>query len=221
MTSDASWTGKLRVIGDLERPDHWHLTANDSCAFIGEYTARAGYGHSVTNGVISNLKKKPSTKGTPQWRYKEQAIRDIGHVISRNLTPEAKATATFVPIPPSKSPSSPDFDDRMVRVAKEIGDIDLREVLFTRTERVAMHSNDTHRDPKVLRESLGLRRELLQPQPTQVILIDDVLTTGCSFKVCQSLLKEVWPEATFFGLFVARRVIQRASVFEAVSDIDF
>ncbi|QGM97700.1 hypothetical protein [Methylocystis parvus] len=220
-TFDASWSGKLRLVGDLERPDHWHLAAQDQCYFFGDYTARAGYAHSATNGLISNLKKKPSTRNTPQWKYKSGAIRDVGQAIARNLTPEALSTVTFVPIPPSKPQTSPDYDDRMVQVAKAIGpNIDLREAIFTRAEREAMHVNDGRRDPHALRESLGLKSELTKSRPAQVILLDDVLTTGCSFTVCKSLLAEVWPGVDIFGVFVARRVIDRTIDFEDLSGIE-
>jgi hypothetical protein len=66
-TFDGSWSGRLRKVSDLERPDHWYLTAKDDCVFFGEYTARGGYGHSSTNQLIHNLKKKPELVGTPQY----------------------------------------------------------------------------------------------------------------------------------------------------------
>src|SRR5580698_4840315 len=116
-TSDESWSHRLRKVGDLERPDHWYLRDGDECYFFGEYTAYAGYRHSETNGVISNLKKKPSTKGTLQWNYKLNAIARIGHTIASNIKPEFLSGLTFVPIPPSKPPGSPEYDDRMFQVA--------------------------------------------------------------------------------------------------------
>ena len=64
---DGSWSGRLRIVGDLERPDHWYLDPTDVCAFFGEYTARAGYGHSSTNQLIHNLKKNPESANTPQY----------------------------------------------------------------------------------------------------------------------------------------------------------
>jgi predicted amidophosphoribosyltransferase len=57
--------------------------------------------------------------------------------------------------------------------------------------------------------------------PKQVILLDDVLTTGCSFIVCKAIIAEAWPAADIFGLFVARRVIDRSSLFDRLPDMDF
>ena len=221
-TSDASWSARVRVVGDLERPDHWFLTEADDCAFFGEYTAGGGYAHSFTNQLVLNLKKSPDLAGTPQYAWKGRAIRDVGRAIADNISTEALTRACFVPIPPSKQPGTPGYDDRMVQVARAIGPgVDVREVLVTTAERDAMHIQSTRRDPDALRATLGLNTALLQPAPEQVILLDDVLTTGCSFMVCKAMLSEVWPEAKIFGLFVARRALDRTNDFEgfAVDDL--
>jgi predicted amidophosphoribosyltransferase len=213
-TSDVSWSARLRVVGDLERPDHFYLTEQDRCAFFGEYTARAGHGHSSTNQLIHNLKKKPETRGTAQWKYKASAIREIGSALAANIDPRAFATTVFVPIPPSKTPGSPGYDDRVTQVARAMGTgVDVREVLNTMSERNAMHVNQNTRDPDALRATIGIRTPLLANSPAQVVLLDDVLTAGCSFKVCKGILQEVWPKAEIYGIFVARRVIERLSLF--------
>jgi hypothetical protein len=220
-TFDESWSGSLRIVGELERPDHWHLTADDSCAFFGEYTARAGFGHSSTNQLIHNLKKKPELAGTPQYVWKGRAIRDIAAALRVNLKAEALPHLAIVPIPPSKPLGAAGYDDRMAQVARAIGpDIDVREAIFTAVEREAMHATQAHRDPAGLRASLALRPELVAGAPAQVILLDDVLTTGCSFKVCKAMLEEAWPQTQVFGIFVARRVIDHSDDFAGV-DIDF
>lgn len=210
-TSDASWSARLRVVGDLERPDHWFLTDADDCAFFGEYTSGGGYAHSFTNQLVLNLKKSPDLAGSPQYVWKGRAVREIGHAIAANISADALARACFVPIPPSKQPGAPGYDDRMVQVARAIGPgVDVREVLLTTGERDAMHMQSTKRDPDALRTTLSLNPALLQPAPEQVILLDDVLTTGCSYMVCKAVLSEVWPEAKIFGLFVARRALDRS-----------
>lgn len=214
-TFDESWSGRLRVIGDLERPDHWYLTADDSCAFFGEYTARAGYGHSSTNQLVHNLKKKPELAQTTQYAWKGRAIREIGAALRANLKVEALLQTAIVPIPPSKAPGSEGYDDRMVQVARAIGpNADVREALYTAYPREAMHANQNHRDPEALRATLAIRPEALGAAPAQIILLDDVLTTGCSFSVCKAMLAEVWPQAAVFGVFVARRVVDRVTLFD-------
>lgn len=208
---DESWSGRLRLVGELERPDHYYLNADDSCYFFGEYTAREGYSHSSTNQLIHNLKKKPELAVTApaQYAWKVRAINDIATALRANLT--ILPGLTVVPIPPSKCPGEVGFDDRMARVARAIAPaLDVREALVTAVERNAMHLTQNHRDPDALRESLALVAGQLGNPPQHVILLDDVLTTGCSFMVCRSKLREAWPNAAYYGIFVARRILPPA-----------
>lgn len=221
-TSDASWSHSLRQISDLERGDHWYLRDTDQCYFFGEYTPYKGWSHSTTNQLIANLKKKPSTRGTMQWNHKLNAIGQLARTIGANIKPEALPGVTFVPIPPSKPEDHPEYDDRMRQVATRIRTgCDSRDILFTQIERDARHTSGNRRDPEALRDSLGIRNALLTPPPTTIALLDDVLTTGCSFTVCRDLLAALVPGATIVGIFAARRVIDRTSMFEDFDDLDF
>jgi hypothetical protein len=77
-------------------------------------------------------------------------------------------------------------------------------------KRPAMHAHQNRRDPEALRARLELRRALpWRPLHAEVMLLDELLTTGCIFKVCKEMLAEVWPETKIYGLFFARRVIDR------------
>ena len=93
MTSDESWSNKLRTVGDIERPDHYYLNPGDECAFFGEYTARKGWRHSTTNGIITNLKKSVEKRGTAEWQYKERAIAQVAALIRANLAADVLPTA--------------------------------------------------------------------------------------------------------------------------------
>ncbi|MHB8287377.1 MAG: hypothetical protein ACYDD1_22240, partial [Caulobacteraceae bacterium] len=203
---DESWSGKPRLIGDLERPDHRYLTHDDACYFFGEYTAGGGYGHSSTNQLILNLKKSPELKATTQWKHKIKAIEEVAGVIAANFTPGALERVTFVPIPPSKVRADPEYDDRMIAVAKAIGpQVDVREFLVANRSRQPRHSSSNSRDPDELRQILDVR--LSGKRPDQIVIIDDMLTTGCSFKVCKEKIGSALPDVPVFGLFVARRAI--------------
>lgn len=219
--SDASWSAKLRTIGDLERPDHWHLRAEDDCTYFGDYTPRAGYGHSATNQLIQNLKKKPELRHTAQWPHKQRAIREVGQAIAANVNQGALGNVVFVPIPPSWPPGDPGYDDRMAQVAQAVGPgAIVRELLFTSAAREAQHLGQQRRDPDILRATLGFRTELAAGLPSQIVLLDDVLTTGCSFVVCKSLLQEHIPNAQIYGLFVARRIIPNPFAGMDFDDLD-
>jgi hypothetical protein len=210
---DASWSGRLRRVTELERPDHHWLGDEHECYFAGEYTPRAGYAHSKTNGLVNNLKKKPSLRGTNQWPHKLRAIREVADVFSAGLKPEARSMITFVPIPPSKPYNHPEYDDRMTAVARAIAsDVDVRELIRLEISREAAHETVETRDPDELRAKLAIILPLLEPRPRLIALLDDLLTTGCSFRACQTLLAEALPDVPVIGLFVARRVPDRSDV---------
>lgn len=218
MTSDASWSASFRTIGDLERPDHYYLTDNDECVFWGEYAARAGYSHSTTNQLIANLKKSPLKQGTPEWRYKERAIWQVAGVMRAAIKPEALTGLTFVPIPPSKLPGAPDYDDRMSRVARLISPLGTRELIRSTASRQARHLGDNKHDPVELRATLAIDEAACQPAPTHVFLIDDVITTGCSFTVCKQMILQRFPGIPVTGMFVARRALPPAEcIFESLA----
>lgn len=207
-TFDASWSGSLRVVGDIERPDHYYLGPEDDCYFLGEYTPRESFGFSLTNQHIFNLKKSPTLRNTAQWPHKLRAIGAIARTFAANLGPGGNAGITFVPIPPSKAPGHPEYDDRMAQIARSIGaNADGREVIVSATNREPIHVGQQRRDPDVLRDSLLVHEDLLRPAPQLVILLDDVLTTGCSFVTCKALLAKRLPGTKIIGTFVARRVI--------------
>ena len=217
-TSDASWSARFRRIGDLERPDHHYLTEADDCHYLGDYTARAGWSHSATNRMISNLKKSPLKRDQPEWRYKGMAINQVAQAMRSGINPDRLADLTFVPIPPSKLSDHPEYDDRVLQIALRISPQGTRELIRAGVSRVARHIDDARHDPDALRETLILDRSLLEPRPQQIFLIDDVITTGCSFMVCKQMLAEEFPDTRITGLFVARRVLP--SPFAAFAAIE-
>ncbi|WP_395542713.1 hypothetical protein [Neotabrizicola sp. sgz301269] len=203
--SDASWNGSLRIVGDLERPDHHLLRQEDECYFMGSYTSGAGYAHSFTNNLINNLKKPMSKQGTPEWPHKRKAIRDAADALREGLQPGAIAVSAFIPVPPSCPKGHPNHDDRMTQIARRIAPTgDVRELLLTTVERPPRHTSTAPRDTAALRATIAVDDKLRVPRPKQVIMLDDVMTTGCGFRVCKDLIQEVWPGITVYGVFVAR-----------------
>jgi hypothetical protein len=218
---DESWSAALRKIGDLERPDHWHLTADEECYFFGEYTAGADYAHSRTNSIINNLKKNPSLRNTAQWQHKERAIRECGAAIAANIKPDHFSDIAFVPIPPSKCRGSLGYDDSVTQIARAISPkADVREIIYSTVDRDAMDARQVRRDPNALRSALSIHRELVDHHPSYAILLDDMLTTGCSFTVCKAMLLRVWLNTTIVGIFIARRTIAKPTNVVDL-DLDF
>ena len=98
---------RILKIDDLTRPDHTFLQQEDVCYYLGDYTARGGFGASATNDLIMNLKKPMDRQGTAQWKYKEQAVNTIARDLNSILGQKQIETATFVPVPPSKAKDDP------------------------------------------------------------------------------------------------------------------
>ncbi len=201
---------RLSKIDDLTRSDHSFLEQGDRCYYLGEYTARGGFAAGDTNNLILNFKKSMDRRGRPEWRHKVRAIQTVAeeprHVIGRRDIEEA----TFVPVPPSKMPTDPGYDDRLVQTLRRMGDgfdIDIREIITQRQNMAAAHESEIRPTIRELIESYIVNAQLTQPvRDNTIIVFDDVLTTGCHFKAMQHVLADCFPGARIIGLFVARRV---------------
>lgn len=213
-TLDGSWSPQIRKIGDLERGDHWYLAPEDDCFFFGEYTARAGYGHSSTNQIITNIKKKPNLQGTAQWQYKVRDMQRVATAIRGAINPQSYGTVTLVPVPPSKLRNDPEHDPRMAQIARLVSPTaDVRELIQAVCARPPQHESEQRLQPHELMATLQVNEATCIPAPQNIILIDDVITTGCSFVACRTLLRARFPNIPVWGIFAARRVIDHSADF--------
>jgi hypothetical protein len=197
----------LTKIDELILPDHWHLDSQDQCYFIGEYTAGRGFSFSATNQLIYNLKKSMDRRGLPEWVWKTRAIQNAAASPRQSLNAEFLQRTTFVPVPPSRASSDPLYDDRMTRVLRLLGQtVDVRELVFQQEGMHDAHTADYRPGPNVLYENYQIEESLVEPIPTGLAVVDDVLTTGAHFKAMKRILEETIPEVPIVGLFLARRV---------------
>ena len=210
MTSDASWSTKARKITELELLDHAFLCADDECYYFGDYAPRKGFSHSTTNQTIWNIKKPLSTRGTPQWKYKNQAISIIGKSIAASLNRALLPNAVLVAIPPSKPPTHPEFDDRIQRVVDAAIPFQSANVLRTAFVRNAKHIGQNHRSIDSIYQSLELVENAEASIRQTCILVDDVLTTGASFLACKRKLLELAGVDRVIGFFGARCAWERS-----------
>jgi hypothetical protein len=197
----------LTKLDELYLSDHWYLDATDECYFGGEYTAGRGYTHSVTNQLILNLKKKMDRQGQPDWKYKSHAIRQAARNLRDSLTPAFLDSATFIPVPPSKVAGDPEYDDRMTQVLQLLGNgVDVRELVCQTESMHEAHTAAARPGPATLYNNYEIEESLVEPTPTRIAVVDDVLTTGAHFKAMKRILSEFFPDAQIVGIFVARRV---------------
>ena len=199
----------MTLIDELTHRDHYYIEKSDRCYFIGEYTARAGYQYSQTNNLIINLKKDVSKRGTPQWYYKEQDIKQAADAIRSVFCDDELSSVTLVPVPPSKARHDPAYDDRMLRILRLIRPNrppDVRELVVQVRSMKAAHDSDDRPSPDDLDAVYTVREETAEPSPQALVIVDDVLTTGAHFKAVQRVLNRRFPRVPVVGLFIARRV---------------
>lgn len=164
----------------------------------------------VLQGIL-NLKKPVVRRGLPQWDYKEQAIKKFAAEIAAALPP-ARATWAIVPMPPHCSRDDAEHDDRMERVAEIVANQrgwPHRALLHTRQTRQPLHATNYPRDPAQIADTLEIDEALANPEPEGILLLDDVLTTGCSIVAASLVLRRRFPTAEIFGIFIARRVFPK------------
>ena len=217
MTSNDILPQRLTQVDELIRPDHSYLTPDDTCYFLGEYTARKGFSFSATNNLIINLKKSVSCRGQYQWRYKSTAIKQAAIAFHSAVNEEALNDATLVPIPPSKVKTDPLYDDRMTQVIREIRPsppLDVRELIIQRNTTEPAHSlvDGNRPRPEDILALYDIDQNLVKPHPRLIALFDDVLTTGAHFKAAKSVLIRAFPGIDIVGLFIARRVPEAVDI---------
>ena len=205
--SASDWSAKPRIIGEIERGGHYHLTAEDRCLFFGEYTSRRGFDHGDTNQLIRNLQKPVSRAGQPDYYYKAAAIRTIAAAIRGASGKAARGEVIIVPAPPSKPRGHAEYDDRIERIARGISpQADVRCLLETREAREQAKRAEHRPAIDDLAASMRVVEKMLDPVPAGIILLDDVITNGTTFKAAQRLLQPLIGDVRLVGLFVARRV---------------
>ena len=191
--------------------DHYHLTPDDVCYFLFEYTAQKKYDYSATNNLISNLKKKPGSSSFAELRYKAGAIQQCAGHISSAVNSDNLPGWTIVPIPPSKQKSDPAYDDRLLRVCKLISapaPLDIRELVIQAQSTVAAHEAAAGQRPTVddLLAIYSVDESIPQPPPKSILLIDDVLTAGTHYRAMHTALSQRFPGVPIHAMFIARRV---------------
>lgn len=211
---------RLSQIDELTFGDHYYLGAEDQCIYYGDYTARRGFAFSETNQLIHNLKKPVSLRGQNQYHYKEVAIDQIARAIVRDVPVDR---VTFVPVPPSKMQTDPDYDDRIVQILARCNqlnpNVDFRELVTQTQTMVAAHTTNIRPRPADLEAIYAINQVGDTPLREVVIVLDDMLTTGCHFVAIRSVLLRAYPGIQIVGLFVARRVPEAEDLENVFTDL--
>lgn len=202
---------RLTKIDALHLASFAYLRPDDDCYYLGEYTAREGYGFSRTNQLIYNLKKSPSERGRPSWSYKLDAIRACAHALVRSLPSSWLDRVTMVPVPPSKPVDDALYDDRIFQLLVEMArravvECDVRELILQEGGYEAAHLAARRPRPEELLDRYRLNQGAVHPKPRSIAVVDDVISSGAHFRAAKDRLQEQWPDVPVVGLFVARAV---------------
>ncbi len=77
------------------------MNEEDECYFFHVYHANKGYSFSDYNQLIGNFKKRLDRKGQFDWKFKEQAIRQVAGILRETLisikTPVTKSPISLNP----------------------------------------------------------------------------------------------------------------------------
>jgi len=217
---------KLLKIDSLVRDQHHYLEHTDSCYFVFEYTARGGFSYSDGNNFVINYKKSVGRKGNPaEYQHKTNAINRAATILSSMSKNWPLEIFLFVPVPPSKLKSDPLYDDRLVQTLELAsnqlgGKLIYKELVIQTVSTTPSHqSEDGQRlSPSEHLEAYISSTTEQSDESINIIIFDDVITTGSHFKAMQSFLITLYPNANFIGLFFARRAL--GSNFEGFDIID-
>lgn len=187
---------------------HHYLREGDDCHYFIEYTARKPFDYSDANNFINNLKKSPNKRNSPwEWRWKVKAIDDAAEALARELPKEWLSDSTFVPVPPSKAKDDPEYDDRMWQILTKLGgSVDVRELVYQKTSMEATHVSDDRHSIGDLVENYEIDEDLIDPAPTHLVVVDDMMTVGAHFRAMVQVLEERFPGIPISGVFLARRI---------------
>ena len=200
---------RLSQIDDATRGDHHHLTNQDDCYYLFEYTSGQDFRFSKANSIISNLKKKPGTQNQPDYKYKLDEIRKASIALRKAINPEWLKSGTLVPVPGSKCVGHPNYYDRMEQICRGMQKgLDVRNLVVQTVSTDAAHEADNNPRPNVedLIKLYQIDESLCNRTPADIGVFDDVITAGTHFRAMKTILNERFPGVRVSGFFIARRI---------------
>jgi len=192
----------------MEPPDlPAFIRIDDECYHARERLSKGGFKASETNQLIDNLKKDPSTRGTPQWKWKQKAIRQFASELADvfNETQQYLVSA----IPTSTVKSDPTYDSRLDDALSLLVRARPLITIDCPLQFLASHTPQHRRDDRMSPQEIY---ELLEwtgfaaPPGSLIVLIDDVITCGAHFKACKRMILDHHPTLRVIGAFWAKTI---------------
>jgi predicted amidophosphoribosyltransferase len=157
------------------------------------------------------LKKNPSKRASnpPEYRYKVNAMRECAVLLGGAINHDWLRHGTLVPIPPSKVRDHPEFDNRIMWMCQNIPvdfPVDVREIVVQTQSTEKAHESDVRPTVADLLNIYTIDEAVVAPAPTQIAIVDDVLTVGTHFRAMHTKLSQRFPNVPIVGMFIARRI---------------
>lgn len=170
---------KLLLLGDQP-----YLDPTDECYFADHYEC------SVYTGIKRDI---ISLKGRDALTIMRGAKG-----LSLALPTEWTRTYTFVPMPASSGATNP-----IQSLVSGLQVADWRPLLVRHCATRSAHRG-WRLSPHDRTQFLALNVGFINPTPGAIVVVDDVLTTGCHFRAAKMVLRNKWPATRVIGLFLAR-----------------
>lgn len=201
---------KLQKIDELCLNQYPRLKKADECYFFGEYHSKQGYQHSDFNQIMFNFKKPMEKRNDHDWQYKEIAIHQMTDMIYQCPQWPTLNKYLWIPIPPSKTEGHPDHDNRMIRILENLKNKDCKfnysNCISQKTDRDPVHLSEKKRPTSEEHFDNFIFNQKIIIQASDIIIFDDLITTGSSFAAMKQILLNKFPETSIIGLFLGRSV---------------
>lgn len=189
---------------DLERRDN--IDSREVCFYLGDYdpVVRSGGVYSPMSSLVCNLKKSPNHRCV---LFRNEAIEKVATFLSQCKT---LTNFTIVPIPSSKIPSDLEYNPVLIDILESMtnknGEFHYLELLKNTMSRQAAHLTLNRPAIDELTQLWIFDNQLMKMCKRYILLFDDVLTSGAHYSAAKKMLLQHMPEASIFGLFIARTV---------------
>lgn len=186
-----------------------YLEEKDRCFYLVDYIARGGL-EPTGNQFVANFKKDLKYKDKPEvWQYRVRAVKKFAECIHNFIQNRKMVKPVIIPLPTSKPRSSTNFNDRLDATIRQLKIInphyDTRLCLDRLSEQAPVSCGGA-RDIDSIIQTSYIADEKPIASDSQVILIDDVLTTGAHFKAYKRMVMEHYKIGfdNIIGLFIAK-----------------
>lgn len=180
------------------------LSCDDAYYFLGDYVS-GSYQHPMTSFILDFKSKS----GHFRYGNKNLAIQQLARFLALSNIDHY----TVVPVPPSKSKSHPDHDDRLIRTLAYVAAMKgtplyVQELIVQPQSYEASHDCSRLKKNRPDSSELSTRYRLQNVAASElkdtIMIFDDVITKGSHFKAIKRLLVVRYPEKKIVGLFIAQ-----------------